>query len=141
MSSTRRRVIGSLAGALGVAAAGGAVSLLRQQRSISRRAGEDVAFGSLRSEPTTVVADDGVPLHVEIDEVDQTHGLDRSGRLFRRVRGGPPPFNRRGLGVDEQVGRHAPASGSSSAGPVRRRASPIALAGRTQSRYFGLPNA
>ena len=90
MSSTRRRVIGSVAGALGVAAAGGAVSLLRQQRSISRRAGEDVAFGSLRSEPTTVVADDGVPLHVEIDEVDQTHELDRTGRLFRRVRGGPP---------------------------------------------------
>ena len=27
-------------------------------------------FGSLRSEPHTVVADDGVPLHVEVDEAD-----------------------------------------------------------------------
>jgi pimeloyl-ACP methyl ester carboxylesterase len=90
MSRTRRRVVGSLAGALGVAAAGGAIGLVRQQRSISRRAGEDVAFGSLRSEPVTVVADDGVPLHVEIDEVDHTHALDRTGRLFRKIRGGPP---------------------------------------------------
>ncbi|WP_183096396.1 alpha/beta fold hydrolase [Nocardioides stalactiti] len=90
MSSTRRRVVGSVAGALGVAAAGGAVSILRQQRAISRRAGEDVAFGSLRSAPITVVADDGTPLHVEIDEVEDTHVLDRAGRLLRRVRGATP---------------------------------------------------
>lgn len=90
MSRTRRRVAGSIAGALGVAAAGGAVGILRQQRSISRRAGEEVAFGSLRSEPITVVADDGVPLHVEIDEVDDSHAMDRAGRLFRRVQGAPP---------------------------------------------------
>ena len=90
MSRARRRIVGSLAGALSVAAAGGAVGLLRQQRSITRRAGEDVAFGSLRSDPITVVADDGVPLHVEIDEVDDSDRLDRTGRLLRRVRGAPP---------------------------------------------------
>lgn len=90
MSRTRRRIVGSIAGALGVAAAGGAVGLLRQQRSISRRAGEEVPFGSLRSEPITVLADDGVALHVEIDEVDDSHAMDRAGRLFRRVRGAPP---------------------------------------------------
>ena len=30
----------------------------------------DLAFGSLRSPPIHVVADDGVPLHVEVDEWD-----------------------------------------------------------------------
>ena len=75
MSRMRRRVVGSVAGALGLAAAGGAIGLLRQQRSISRRAGEEVAFGSLRSTPVTVVADDGVPLHVEIDEVEEARLL------------------------------------------------------------------
>jgi len=88
--STRSRVVGTLAGVLGVAAAGGAVTLRRQQRSIGRRAGEDVAFGSLHSAPITVVADDGVPLHVEVDEVDDARALDVGGRLFRRVRGAPP---------------------------------------------------
>jgi len=88
--STRGRVVGSLAGVLGVAAAGGAITLRRHQRSISRRAGEDVAFGSLHSAPITVVADDGVPLHVEVDEVDDARALDLGGRLFRRVRGAPP---------------------------------------------------
>ncbi len=90
MSRSRRRVVGSLAGAVGIAAAGGAIGILRQQRSISRRAGEEVAFGTLRSDPTTVLADDGVPLHVEIDEVDGSHTLDRAGRVFRRLRGAPP---------------------------------------------------
>lgn len=90
MSSVRRRVIGSIAGALGVAAAGGAIAVLRQQRSISRRAGERIDFGALRSRPITVVADDGVPLHVEIDEVDRTHTLDRAGRLLRRGRDDAP---------------------------------------------------
>ncbi len=69
-NQTRNRVLGTVAGALGVAAAGTAVGVLRQQRSISRRAGEDVEFGSLRSPGTTVLASDGVPLHVEIDEVE-----------------------------------------------------------------------
>lgn len=85
--STRGRILGTLAGAVGIAAAGGAINLLRQQRSISRRAGEEIAFGSLRSEPVTVVAEDGVPLHVEVDEVD--HGAVGGG-LLQRLRGGQP---------------------------------------------------
>lgn len=67
--SRRSRILGSLAGALGVAAAGGAaLGIARQQRAISRRSGDDIPFGSLHSAPVTVVADDGVPLHVEVDE-------------------------------------------------------------------------
>ncbi|MEJ7832096.1 MAG: alpha/beta hydrolase [Nocardioides sp.] len=68
--SIRRRVLGVTAGALGVAAAGTAVGIARQSRAIDRRRGETFAFGSLRSTPVTVVAEDGVPLHVEVDELD-----------------------------------------------------------------------
>ena len=82
--SRRGRIVGSLAGALGVAAAGTAVGILRQQRAISRRAGEDIPFGSLRSAPVTVVADDGVPLHVEVDEVDPQPAGGAVDRLLRR---------------------------------------------------------
>ena len=71
--SPRRRLIGAIGGALGVAAAGTAIGIVRQQRQISRRAGEDLPFGSLHSTPLTVVADDGVPLHVEIDEGSCDH--------------------------------------------------------------------
>jgi pimeloyl-ACP methyl ester carboxylesterase len=85
--SARGRIIGSIAGAVGIAAAGGAVSLLRQQRQISRRAGESIAFGSLRSEPITVLADDGVPLHVEVDEVDPALA---GSRFLQRIRGSQP---------------------------------------------------
>lgn len=85
--STRGRILGTLAGAVGIAAAGGAVNLLRQQRSISRRAGEEIAFGSLRSQPITVVAEDGVPLHVEVDDVD--HSVVGGG-LLQRLRGAQP---------------------------------------------------
>ncbi len=60
----------ALGGALGLAAAGAAVGIVRQERAIERVAGADVPFGSLRSTPVTVVTDDGVPLHVEVDEVD-----------------------------------------------------------------------
>jgi pimeloyl-ACP methyl ester carboxylesterase len=68
--SVPSRVAGALAGALGVAAAGTAVGILRQQRAISRRAGQRVEFGELHSTPLTVVADDGLPLNVEVDEVE-----------------------------------------------------------------------
>lgn len=81
----RGRVLGSLAGALGIAAAAGAgVGIARQQREISRRAGEDIAFGSLRSEPMTVIAEDGVPLHVEVDEVAAESA--RASRVLRNRR-------------------------------------------------------
>ncbi len=86
MSAVRRTILGSLAGAAGVAAAGTALGIARQQRSISRRAGQDVAFGSLRSEPITVVAEDGVPLHVEVDEVEAPVS---GGGILRRFRSQP----------------------------------------------------
>jgi pimeloyl-ACP methyl ester carboxylesterase len=69
--SVRRALLGATAGALGVAAAGAGVGVAKQRRTITKRAPEDVpAFGSLRADPTTVVADDGVPLHVEVDDVE-----------------------------------------------------------------------
>ena len=67
--SAGRWVLRGLGAGLGLAAAGTAVGVLRQQRAISRRAGQDVPFGSLHSDPLTVVADDGVSLHVEVDDV------------------------------------------------------------------------
>lgn len=84
--SLRGWILGSLGGAVGIAAAGSAVSILRDQRSIGRRAGDEVPFGSLRSEPITVVAEDGVPLHVEVDEVAPA---DEQGGRHRRPRTRP----------------------------------------------------
>jgi pimeloyl-ACP methyl ester carboxylesterase len=70
--STTRRVLsvaGVAAGAVGVVAAGTAYRLVRRRQVISRRGLEDdTAFGSLHSSPITVVTDDGVDLHVEVDE-------------------------------------------------------------------------
>ena len=63
-------LLGGAGAAFGVAAAGTAISVVRQQKRINLRAGEYVPFGALRSTPVTVVADDGVNLHVEIDELD-----------------------------------------------------------------------
>ncbi|TIC83303.1 alpha/beta hydrolase [Nocardioides sp. GY 10113] len=76
-----------MAGALGVAAVGTALGIAREQRQISRRAGEDLSFGELRSEPMTVIADDGVPLRVEVDEL----GEEIATGLFRRSRSSTPP--------------------------------------------------
>jgi len=90
--SRRGRILGSVAGAVGVAAAGtAAVGILRQQRAISRRAGEDIPFGTLRSTPVTVVADDGVPLHVEVDEPTPPASSGAVDRLLRRTRDDSPP--------------------------------------------------
>ncbi|MBC2934799.1 alpha/beta fold hydrolase [Nocardioides sp. zg-1228] len=67
--SVKGRVFGSVVGAAGLAAAAGAVGIARQNRVIGNRAaGETVAFGELHSPPRVVVADDGLALHVEIDE-------------------------------------------------------------------------
>jgi pimeloyl-ACP methyl ester carboxylesterase len=68
--SMRRRVIAAATGAAGLAAAGLAVGVARQRRVIARRGDSPADFGSLRARPVTVVADDGVPLHVEVDEAD-----------------------------------------------------------------------
>jgi pimeloyl-ACP methyl ester carboxylesterase len=74
----RRTVLGAAAGAVTLAAAGAGVDVARRHRAIVRRAPEEhPAFGSLRSDPITVVADDGTPLHVEVDEPDRAEaGLD-----------------------------------------------------------------
>ncbi len=67
--SIKGRVFGTVVGAAGLAAAAGAVGIARQSRVIgNRHAGEEVAFGELRSPARVVVADDAVDLHVEIDE-------------------------------------------------------------------------
>ena len=72
MSTSRKALSiagGVAAGAVGVAAAGTAYLVARRRKVISRRgAGDRTPFGSLRSSPITVVADDGVDLHVEVDE-------------------------------------------------------------------------
>ena len=68
--SIKRTLLGIAASAAGVAVAGTAVGVARRRRVIARRgAGDTTPFGQLRSRPITVVADDGVPLHVEVDEV------------------------------------------------------------------------
>lgn len=64
-----RKLLGVAAGAAGVAVAGTAVGVARHRRVMARRgAGEQTPFGSLHTPPITVVAGDGVPLHVEVDE-------------------------------------------------------------------------
>ncbi|WP_036555551.1 alpha/beta fold hydrolase [Nocardioides insulae] len=72
-----------IAGAVGVAAAGatvaGVATTRRQAAAIHDRPGDPAAapLGSLRSRGRTVVAEDGVPLHVEVDEVDP--GMNDAG--------------------------------------------------------------
>jgi pimeloyl-ACP methyl ester carboxylesterase len=68
--SLARKALGAAAGAAGLAAAGAAVGVTRRRRSIARRDSDGTEFGSLRACATTVVAADGVPLHVEVDETD-----------------------------------------------------------------------
>ena len=67
--SLRRKVLGLAASAAGVAVAGTAVGVAHRRRIIARRgAGDEAELGSLRAAPVTVVADDGVPLHVEVED-------------------------------------------------------------------------
>ncbi len=67
--SVKGRLLRVAASAAGVAVAGTAVGVARRRRIIAHRgAGDATPFGDLRSTPVTVVADDGVPLHVEVDE-------------------------------------------------------------------------
>lgn len=86
------RLLGLGAGMMGLAAAGTA-GFAHHRRGLSRRAaGRDVPFGTLRSTPLVVVADDGVPLHVEVDEVDHggAGGAGRHRRAAKRPRGPEP---------------------------------------------------
>jgi pimeloyl-ACP methyl ester carboxylesterase len=83
--STARRVLGIAAGAVGVAAAGTALRVVQRRRIMARRGvGDQTPFGSLRADPLTVVADDGVPLHVEVDELDPTLVSGKGARARRR---------------------------------------------------------
>lgn len=68
---TRTARIATTAGAF--VAAGTVATLLngRVRRRRRHRRGEEVEFGSVRSDGTTVVSADGVPLHVEIDDADR----------------------------------------------------------------------
>ncbi len=77
MSLRRRATVGLAAAALGTAAAGGA-ALVQRRRIRARRAESDGDFGSIRSEPLTVVTGDGVRLHAEVDEVS-TGSTARTG--------------------------------------------------------------
>ncbi|GAA2450448.1 alpha/beta hydrolase [Actinomadura vinacea] len=75
MASSRRRrigVVGAVAG-IGAAGVGAAVGLRRLAVGRVRLRPDpdaDEPFGELRGRPLTVLADDGVPLHVEIDGPD-----------------------------------------------------------------------
>lgn len=65
----RKRLLKAATAAVTAAAiAGVAAGVVRRRRIAAPGAGEDVAFGSLKSTPLTVTADDGVPLHAEVDE-------------------------------------------------------------------------
>jgi pimeloyl-ACP methyl ester carboxylesterase len=77
--TARRRILGAAAGAVGLAAAGAVLGINRQSRAIRRRTGDGTPFGSLRARPVTIVADDGVPLHVEVDELDAAAEQPSSG--------------------------------------------------------------
>lgn len=78
--NAKRRILGAAAGAAGLVAAGTAARFAQQHRVIARRgAGDSTPFGSLRSPRLTVVADDGVDLHVEVDE--PTAGRQVAGDL------------------------------------------------------------
>lgn len=85
--SIRGRVWGAAAGAVGLAAAGTAVGVARRNRRIEGRTDLSPDFGSLRSKPVIVVAEDGVPLHVEVDEV--TEPEPGSKRRWTRRRAEP----------------------------------------------------
>ena len=70
---SRRRLLGVAAATAGTAAAGGVAALLARRRSVRRRRSASTSrddFGSLRSDPVTVTATDGVRLHAEVDEPD-----------------------------------------------------------------------
>jgi pimeloyl-ACP methyl ester carboxylesterase len=69
---SRRRLAGVAAAAAGTLVASGTAAALVSRRQVRRRRRRSAAddFGSLRSEPVTVTATDGVRLHAEVDEAD-----------------------------------------------------------------------
>ncbi len=62
-------IVSVAAGAVGVAAAGAVSRVAAQRRALALRAHvPEIPLGTLRSDPLIVIADDGVALHVEVDE-------------------------------------------------------------------------
>ncbi len=89
--SIKGKVLGVAVGAAGAAVAGSAVRAAQQRRLLVARDVDDtLAYGSLRSAAITVVADDGVPLHAEVDEPGPAVGRGAS-RAGRRAKAGAPP--------------------------------------------------
>jgi pimeloyl-ACP methyl ester carboxylesterase len=70
---SRRRLLGLTAAAAGTVAAGVVAGALAEKRLLAgrRQVIGDEGFGRLRSTPVSVVADDGVCLHAEVDEPDE----------------------------------------------------------------------
>ncbi|QCX28367.1 alpha/beta fold hydrolase [Nocardioides jishulii] len=66
------KALGVAAGLVGVAAAGATARAVQQVKA-RPGAGDDTPFGSLRSPSLKVVTDDGIDLHVEVDEPDEGH--------------------------------------------------------------------
>jgi pimeloyl-ACP methyl ester carboxylesterase len=64
------RIVGVAATAAGAAAVGGVIDVARRRRRLARRPAKATPFGTLHAPARTLVTDDGVPLHVEIDEAD-----------------------------------------------------------------------
>jgi len=65
-----KRIAAVAAGAAGAVAVGGAIDMARRSRQLTNRRGKPTPFGSLSTPPRHLVTDDGVDLHVEIDEAD-----------------------------------------------------------------------
>jgi len=90
--ATWRRVTGAAGLAAGAVAAGAGALVAAERIAIGRvqvlrRTAPPENLGELRGRPLTVLADDGVPLHVEIDAPDPPEGASR-----RRGRRRPEPL-------------------------------------------------
>ena len=72
--SRQRKAWGVAAGLIGVGAAAGATARAVQKVQARPGAGDETPFGSLTSPSLKVVTDDGIDLHVEIDEPDPGRG-------------------------------------------------------------------
>jgi pimeloyl-ACP methyl ester carboxylesterase len=68
--STAKKIAAVAAGAAGAAAVGGVVDITRRRHRLTHRRGTATPFGRLNGPARTLVTEDGVDLHVEIDEAD-----------------------------------------------------------------------
>lgn len=85
--STLKRYAGLAGGTVGVLVAGTAAAVLAERRLVGRRRAEvPQPFGSLRGSARTVVADDGLQLHAEVDEVAEAVESDDPARTAEPAR-------------------------------------------------------